>query len=126
LEVDEYQKKLAEKFDDFIIEGRTSWHFIPRSLKIFLDVDEREGAKRVFNELKQTDHRNEDKNLNTLEEVLKSHRARRQSDIKRYKKYYDIDIYNNANYDLCLDTTGLSIDEVFDKVWNFCENKIKK
>lgn len=36
IEVDEYQKKLGETEDNFIIEGRTSWHFIPHSLKFLL------------------------------------------------------------------------------------------
>ena len=37
-EVDEYQRELGEKEDNFVIEGRTSWYFIPHSLKIYLDV----------------------------------------------------------------------------------------
>jgi CMP/dCMP kinase len=47
-EVDEYQKELGEKEDNFIIEGRTSWYFIPHSIKIYLDVNDEEGAKRVY------------------------------------------------------------------------------
>ena len=33
IEVDNYQKELGERSDNFIIEGRTSWYFIPHSLK---------------------------------------------------------------------------------------------
>ena len=47
-EIDEYQKKLGETLDNFVIEGRTSWYFIPHSFKIFLDVSPEEGAKRIF------------------------------------------------------------------------------
>ena len=48
-DVDEYQKKLGEKEDNLIVEGRLSFHFIPKSLKIFLKVDQIIGAARIFN-----------------------------------------------------------------------------
>src|SRR4030042_7086482 len=57
LEVDEYHKKLGEKEDNFIIEGRTSWHFIPHSVKIYLDVNPKIAAKRIFAELKKNPSR---------------------------------------------------------------------
>ena len=104
-EVDEYQKKLAETEDNFVIDGRTSWHFIPDSFKVYLTVDEREGAKRVFAELQKGDERNEGRNLTSVEAVLQSNRERIQSDKKRYAAYYGIDAYDTANYDLVIDTT---------------------
>jgi cytidylate kinase len=125
-EVDEYQKKLGEKKDNFIIEGRTSWYFIPNSFKIYLDVDDEEGAKRIFSDLKKNDKRNEAKALNNYKDVLKSMRERKKSDIKRYKKYYNIDVYGSSNYDYTLDTTNLSIKEVFSAVNKAVKVKIDK
>lgn len=52
LEVDRYQEKLGKEKDDFIIEGRTSWYFIPHSLKIYLDVDLNKGSERIYWQLK--------------------------------------------------------------------------
>ncbi|HTW96183.1 MAG TPA: AAA family ATPase, partial [Candidatus Methylomirabilis sp.] len=60
-EIDDYQKKLGETQDNFIIEGRTSWHFIPQSFKIFLDISFEEGAKRIFGALQKDNSRNEGK-----------------------------------------------------------------
>ena len=57
------------------------------------------GAERIFNELQKKDNRNEDTNLKNVQDVLKSHHNRKESDIKRYKKYFDIDVYNPKNYD---------------------------
>jgi len=124
VEVDEYQKELGKKEDNFVIEGRTSWYFIPHSIKIYLDVDPMEGAKRVFNELRKKDNRNEDMNLKTIKDVLKSHQNRKKSDKKRYKKYYNIDVYQPNNYDLVIDTTNLTIEQVFKRVYNFIKKKI--
>ncbi len=122
LEVDEYQKKLGETADNFIIEGRTSWYFIPHSIKIFLDVDEKVGAERIFLDLKKNPSRNEGKNLNSVKEVLKSNRQRKKSDIKRYKKYYNINAYDTSNYDLVIDTTDKTPREVVAKIMEFIEN----
>lgn len=125
LEVDNYQKKLGEEKDNFIIEGRTSWFFIPHSLKIYLDVNKETGAERIFQHLKKENNRNEGKNLKTLQDVSKSVEERYLSDKKRYKKYFNIDVYNKENYDYYLDTSDLEIQEVFDKVLSFVSKKIK-
>ncbi|MFA4833749.1 MAG: cytidylate kinase family protein [Patescibacteria group bacterium] len=123
LEVDKYQKKLGETKDNFVIEGRTSWYFIPHSLKIYLDVGEKVAAERIFKELKGKHSRNEDKNLETVAQVLKSQRARKKSDKKRYMKYYKIDVYDKKNYDFILDTTKLNKNQVFAKVYGFIKSK---
>jgi cytidylate kinase len=122
LEVDNYQAELGKTEDNFIIEGRTSWHFIPHSFKIYLDADKKIGAQRVFDELKKSDHRNEDNNLKTVEDVIKSHIEREKSDAFRYKKYFNINVHNKNNYDLVIDTTNLTPGEIVDKI---CED-IKK
>lgn len=123
LEVDRFQEELGKKEDDFVIEGRTSWHFIPHSLKIYLDVDERVGAERIFEELQRGADRNEDKEIQTVEDTLISNRNRKRSDTKRYREYFDIDVYNPGNYDYVLDTSGLSEDEVFDQVYRYINLK---
>ncbi len=121
-EVDEYQRKLGETEDNFIIEGRTSWYFIPHSFKIYLDVDINEGSKRIFGHLQQENTRNEGDNLKTETDVLESAENRVKSDKIRYKKYYNIDVYDPKNYDFYLDTTNLALEEV----WQAVYSEIKK
>lgn len=123
-EVDLYQKKLAQTEDNFVIEGRTSWYFIPESLKIYLDAEESVGAKRIFKELKKSKARNENVNIDSLEDVLKSVKEREASDVLRYNKYYKIDVYDKKNYDFVVDTTNLSKEEVFGRVYNFVKSKL--
>ncbi len=126
-EVDEYQRELGEKEDNFIIEGRTSWYFIPRSFKIYLDVSSEEGARRVFGNLQKENNRNEGSNLTTLESVLASINERIACDKRRYLKYYGINVYDKNNYDYYLDTTILTpaqvFDAVFKKVQKMLDNK---
>jgi predicted cytidylate kinase len=125
-EVDLYQKKLGEESDNFIIEGRTSWYFIPHSIKIYLDVDENEGARRVFNHLQEKNKRNEDKELNSVEMVKNSISQRLKSDSLRYQKYYGITGYNRENYDFYLNTTNLSPEESFQQVYSYIKEQLDK
>lgn len=123
-EVDDYLIDLSKKESDFVIESRTAWHFIPQSLKLYLHVDEEEGAKRVFSDLQKENQRNEIKGDFSLDDILKKIRDRRETDDARYMKYYGIDIRDEKNYDLVLDTTDLSIEEVFEKVMGFISLKL--
>lgn len=126
-EVDEkYQVELANREDNFIIEGRTSWYFIPQSLKIYLDVNLEIGAKRIFANLKEKNNRNEAKDLNTWEAVLESNKKRLESDSFRYNKYYQIDVYDHKNYDFYLDTSDLTQEQVFQEVDKFIKNNLKQ
>lgn len=125
-EVDNYQKELGEKEDNFIIEGRTSWYLIPHSLKIYVDVDPDEGARRVFSDLQQKNERNEENGLNSVEAVKESLNRRLASDNLRYQKYYGINVYNPANYDYYLDTTNITKDEAFEKVYAFIISRLDK
>lgn len=127
LEVDEkYQRQLAETVPNFIIEGRTAWYFLPESLKIYLDVDREEGAKRIFANLQQKNDRNEARNLANWQDVLENNLKRVESDRARYSKYYGIDVYDTSHYDFCFDTTGVPPKEVFEAVWSFIESHLDK
>lgn len=106
-----------------VVEGRTQFHFIPESIKIYIKIDVNEGAKRIFKELQQENKRNEGK-LKILEEVKKSIIEREASDLARYKKYYNIDHTKESNYDFVLDTTKLNVQQEIQKTIEFIEKKL--
>lgn len=114
-EVDEYQKGLGQKKDDLILEGRLSWFFIPSSFKIFLDVDADEAAKRIFEAAKKG-LRKDEKPYASVAEVKERVAARVQSDMRRYKKYYGVNYLDRSNYDLVINTTHLSPDEIISRI----------
>jgi cytidylate kinase len=120
LEVDEYQKKIGETEDNFIIEGRTSWHFIPHSLKLYIKVDEEVGANRIL-----LAHREgEDKSMSTLEDVLTSLKSRKDNEKKRYLDFFGIDVFDSKNYDYVIDTTKITPGEVFNEVYKIIREKL--
>jgi CMP/dCMP kinase len=119
-EVDEYQKELGEKEDNFIIEGRTSWYFIPHSIKIYLDVSDEEGAKRVKKDLFDENNRNEKAENTDLDSIIELLKNRRASDLRRYKKYYDINnAHDHKHFDLIIDTTNSKPEEVLNKILEY-------
>ena len=120
-DVDLYQKELGVKEDDFVIEGRLSYHFIPQSVKIFLKVDLEEGAKRIF-----SDQRDDEDDVDSLGEMADMIRRRIGSDKKRYAKYYGVDCYLESEYDVVVDSTRLGIDEVVDVVCREIREKLNE
>jgi cytidylate kinase len=123
-EVDEKTMELGKHQDNFIFDSRMAWHFIPDSLKIFLKVSEEESARRILKHIQEqsSDRANESESMNTMEEIMKTNRRRKETDAKRYWNYYGVDAWSEDNYDLVIDTTSLTRQEVLEKVLNFIKN----
>jgi CMP/dCMP kinase len=125
-EIDNQIKELGEKRDNLVVGGRTAWHLIPHSLKIYLKVDEREAAKRIYEQLKNDKTRSvEEGKMDSIESIMESQKKRKEEDVEIYRKYYGVDIHDPKNYDYVLDTTGLSIQECFEKVMEFINSNAK-
>lgn len=109
---DTFQKELNKIKGGFIFEGRLSWHFIPNSIKIFFIIKKDIAAKRIFQ-----DQRSSEIKFKSPEEIIQYNKKRCEGDNKRYKEIYNIDnCYSPKNYDIIIDTTGLSKKQVFKKV----------
>ncbi len=121
-EVDEYQRKLG-KTDNFVIQGRTSFLFIPHSLKIYLDVEDSVGAERIWKDYKNSPKERNEGTYHSIEQVKQSIRERIASDKKRYRKYYNIDCYDTSHYDLVIDTTKKVPEETVDEIIAFARKK---
>ncbi len=125
-EADDYQAELGKTKDDFVIQGRVSYHFIPHSIKVFLDVDLDEGARRIWQDMQQNpDKRNED-NVSSQNELKQSLIERQESDNVRYKKYYNLSCYDKSNYDIVINTTDKTAEEVADEIMNHALIKDQK
>lgn len=105
--VDDEQRRMGVEKDQFIIEGRLSWYFIPQSIKIFFTCDPLEGAKRVFYARQTSNDRSDEPVYASAEEAGRAIADRMASDARRYAKWYGVDYLDLSHYDLVIDTTHL-------------------
>lgn len=118
---------LGKTEDNFVIESRTAFHFIPQAIKIFIDVSDEEGARRIWGVLQKKDksERTEERHLVSYQAALESVQTRIKSETVRYREYYGINIFDPANYDFFLDATPLNPDEEYQQVYQYVMGKIK-
>jgi len=116
-ELDQRQIQLGIKEDNFVIDSRLGFHFIPNSIKIFLDADFEERAKRIL-----ADNIRKESNI-SLETTKENMKKREDSEIKRYQEYYHINHYDKKYCDLVIDTTKIKPEQVVDKILKFIKKK---
>lgn len=120
-------RKLEKAKKAVVVEGRTQFHFLPESVKIFITVNVDEAAKRIWKDLQHIDlqqQRNEGK-IHSLAEMKESIVKRSENDQMRYKKYYGLDITNPRQYDLVIDTTTITAQQGTEKILTFLEKTYK-
>lgn len=106
ISVDEYQKELGLTEDNFIVDGRLSWHFIPHAIKVFLTCDPQEAAKRIYLARKrEVEDRGDEPFYANIQEALQAIERRTASDVLRYQKYYGVEYRDKNHYDIVIDTT---------------------
>jgi cytidylate kinase len=115
-EIDRSQKEFMDANDNFVIDSRLGWYWAPNSFKVFLSVDPRISAERVFADLQaKKSERNEEVSgvLETIDELQKKQAERLESERLRYKEYYGIENhFDPKNFDLVIDTAQNDIPTV--------------
>ncbi len=107
-EIDSYLMSLPP--NNLVVESRMAWHFVPDTLKVYLYISDHAAARRIVGAQRS------DEGYETIAEATQPILDRRNSEILRFKKYYDVDIDDLRNYDLVVDTTFASIDDVVAQV----------
>ena len=89
------------------------WYAVPQSFKVYLKVDINVAAKRVFED---ETRRITERKFNTIEEQKKDIEKRYKLENERYLELYGVRKEDESNYDLVLDTTNLTPDQVADVI----------
>jgi len=118
-EIDQRQIHLGKTKDNFVIDSRLGFHFIQNSVKIFLDADIEERARRIL-----ADKARKEQNID-LKTTKQNIEAREKSEKKRYKKYYGLNPYDKKYYDLVIDTGNLTPEQAASTVLRFIKTGIK-
>ena len=109
--VDDTIKEMGAKEENIIFDSRLAWYFVPKSFKIYMYVDVDTATERIFNDKGRVSESYSDM-ATAKKEIIE----RRESEVLRYKTFYNIDINNYSNYDFIIDTSHATKDEVNDAV----------
>jgi len=113
--VDEKQEKEALKRENVIVEGRLSGFFVPHAdLKIWLKAPVEVRAVRVAGR----------ENI-AYEEALSAMKSREQSEYTRYEKYYGIHLDDLSIYDLIIDSSRWSENDIVEMIL-VAKERVKK
>lgn len=105
LKYEEYQQNLKLS-DNIILDSRLWFYAQPHAFKILLDVDEEIAWERIFKAERDTDKHTSKKH------AIQQVKERNSSDEDRYQKLYNVDLWNPNNYNLVIDTSERTPEEV--------------
>jgi cytidylate kinase len=110
-EIDSESIRLGRTDESFIIDSRIAWHFIPHSFKVYLAVDLDVAARRILGDGERSREFYTD-----LETAKREIANRRRSEVERFRSIYGIDLSDLDNYDLVVDTSETSQEEIAEVV----------
>jgi predicted cytidylate kinase len=113
-EIDKEIIRIGREEDNIVMDSWIAFHFVPDSVKFFLEVDADEGARRVFENQRPDEAKKE--SVHGVKEML---RKRFEETKARFIKYYKTDISDKSHYDLIIDTTDLIPGLVVEKILRF-------
>lgn len=109
--VDAWLQKLGTEENNFVVDSRMAWHWMPYSFRVYLDLDLTVAAKRILKGIdpvrREAEHIPEDPEIYA---ALLSERL--ESESKRYMDLYQQNPYETSNYDIVVDTNKHNLDEV--------------
>lgn len=91
----------------YVVDSRMAWFFLPASFKVYLQADVVVAAERILNDPGRNSETYESK-----EEAVRKILARKQSENARFLAKYGADCANLHNFDLVVDTTHRSPENV--------------
>ena len=94
--------------DNCVVDSRLAFHFVPKSFKVCLTVRDEVAGERIFNDTT----RSGEKKYATVADSIQAAQERHRLEIAHFQKNYGLDIDNKDNFDLVVDTTHLSPEQV--------------
>lgn len=115
-EIDTELTRIGQRDENMVLDSRMAWHFVPDSFKVYLSVQLDSAAERIMR-----DQRGSVECYKTVEEAKEKILARKRSENLRYITKYGVDCSNSDNYDLIIDTTHLSPEQVAETIMSKVE-----
>ena len=108
-EIDNMVTKISiERADEkLIFDSRMAWHFAKNTFKIFLTIDPCEAATRVMK-----NQRGDEEKYCCADEACEKLIERSRVERERFKAIYGVDYYDYNNFNIVIDTTCKTPEEV--------------
>jgi cytidylate kinase len=105
--LDSWQQKSGEEQEEFILDSRLGFYFVPQSFRVFLSCDAEIAAQRAHS------GRKANPNYATLEQTIQTIREKEAFEKKNYTIKYGIPNFHLPfHYDLHIDTTAKTPDAI--------------
>ena len=102
----------AERKDDkLIFDSRMAWHFVPDSFKVFVTVAPRVAAERVMKDPRPGEPAED------IDELCAELVERSKVEQARFQALYGVDYYDYNNYNLVVDSSNRTPDEIVSIIW---------
>jgi cytidylate kinase len=124
--IDDTTTKIGKERDNVVFDSRLAWNFAPESFKVFVITDIDEAARRVFGDSLRAGSESYD----TQDSCKKALIHRQKLETVRYKEIYGIDYYDMSNYNLVIESTSASpndiAQEILARLEDYKDNKFEK
>lgn len=107
--IDAHTRSLAGS-RKLVVDSRVAWRFLPHSLKVFLVCPPAVAAQRVHAQNRK------DESYADRQHAVEQLRQRFESEKARFARYYGASLGNLRNYDLVIDTSLATPEQIADKV----------
>jgi cytidylate kinase len=113
-QIDDMTTKIGKERDHIVFDSRLAWHFAPESFKVFVITDIDEASRRVFNDSQRANS----ESYASQDDCRKALIHRQKLETVRYKEIYGIDYYDMSNYNLVIESTNASPNDIADEILN--------
>ena len=107
--IDERMAGLSSQ-ENIVVDGRAGWYFLPESIKVFLTASEGVRAERAFSGQRDSEK------YSSVEDARRGIAERIAVFRSRLQDLYGVDVYDEKNFDIVIDTSDMSVQEVVDAV----------
>lgn len=120
--IDKQSEILGKQYEGqkVVFDSRLAWHFVPKSFKVFVDLNEEEMVRRLVS----SDRTGKEK-YDSAQEAKRTLQEREKTEIERYKKIYNVALTDMSNFDFVIDSMGRTPEELCEEIWqkylDFCK-----
>lgn len=112
---------LGKDNENYVVDSRMAWFFLPDSFKVYLQTDVHVAVDRILR-----DPNRNSEGYHSREEAVEKITARKQSENARFLKKYGADCSDLGNFDLVVNTTNRKPEEVYALIIKGLESRVNK